>query len=120
MRKLAICAAVGIMATGGFAEVLDRPSGIKIGQRMTLRPYVSLSATYDSNVNAYNSSSGDNDDVIWTVNPAFSLDYKGENWSLLLNGYYNYRAYSKNQNVNTYNQHSWRDVTPELCHIKGQ
>lgn len=110
MRKFAICATVGVMAIGGFAEMLDRPSGIKIGQRMTLRPYVSLSATYDSNVNAYNSSGGNNDDVLWTVNPAFSLDYKGENWSLLLNGYYNYRAYSKGENVNNYNQHSYGET----------
>ena len=34
------------------AEVLDRPSGIKIGERLTLRPFVSLSLTYDSNVSA--------------------------------------------------------------------
>ena len=34
------------------ADVVDRPTGFKIGERMTLRPYVSLSYTYDSNVDS--------------------------------------------------------------------
>ena len=34
------------------ADMVDRPTGFKIGERMTLRPYVSLSYTYDSNVDS--------------------------------------------------------------------
>ena len=107
MRKLTLLAASSALAACGFAEVADRPSGIKIGQRLTLRPYVSMSVSYDSNVNGRGTSGGDNDDVMWTINPGFSLNYAAENWSLLLNGYYNYHAYTKSENVNRYNQHSY-------------
>lgn len=106
-KKLSVCAAAGILATCASAEMLDRPSGIKIGQRMTLRPYVSLSATYDSNVDGSSGRSQNSGDILWTINPAFSLDYKAERWSLLLNGYYNYRAHTKNENTHHHNQHSY-------------
>ena len=85
MRKLTMFAVAAALAGSGFAEVLDRPTGIKIGQRLTLKPYVSLSVAYDSNVNASQSSGGSKGDVLWRVNPGFNLDYKAENWSLLLN-----------------------------------
>lgn len=110
MRKLTLLAVSSVLAASGFAEVLDRPTGIKIGQRLTLKPYVSMSASYDSNVNGRGSSGGDNDDIMWTVSPGFSLNYAAENWSLLLNGYYNYHAYTKGENVNRYNQHSYGET----------
>ena len=50
--SLALLLAGAFSCQSAFAEVLDRPTGIKIGERMTLRPYVSLSLTYDSNVRA--------------------------------------------------------------------
>ena len=110
MRKLTLLAFTAAFAASGMAEVVDRPTGIKIGQRMTLRPYVSLSATYDSNVHGSQSGSGSKGDVMWTVNPGFNLDYKAENWSLLLNAYYNYHAYTKSENVSRYNQHSYGET----------
>ena len=89
------------------AEVLDRPSGIKIGERLTLRPYVSMSFTYDSNVRA---KSGDviqdGGDCLWTISPTLGLTYNGESWSLLLSGYYNYRQYLKSENQE-YNSHNY-------------
>ena len=48
MRKLTVLSLVAVMAAVASADVLDRPTGIKIGQRMTLRPYVSMSVSYDS------------------------------------------------------------------------
>ena len=110
MRKLTLLAVSSVLAASGFAEVLDRPTGIKIGQRLTLSPYVSMSASYDSNVNGRGSSGGDNDDIMWTVTPGFRLNYAAENWSLLLNGYYNYHAYTKSENVSRYNQHSYGET----------
>jgi len=93
-----------LLASIAQAGVLDRPEGIKIGQRMTLRPYVAVSASYDSNV----SSRHDNNDgdVMWTVSPGLGIAYDAENWSLLLSGYYNYRAYCKSEN-SAYNGHSY-------------
>ena len=104
---LAISAAC-LCAFAATGETLDRPSGIKIGQRMTLRPYVSLSATYDSNVGgrSYHARS----DVMWRVNPGFTLNYNHENWSLNLAGYYSYNAYSKSQNSNRHNQHTYGET----------
>jgi len=86
------------------AGVLDRPEGIKVGQRMTLRPYVSLSVSYDSNVRS--SHANVVDDVMWTISPGLGLSYNAENWALLLSGYYNYRQYTKSENSD-YNQHSY-------------
>ena len=77
------------------AEVLDRPSGFKIGERLTLRPYVTTSITYDSNVNSRHSTESDDRDFLWTVSPSLWLHYNGESWSAILSGFYNYRQYFK-------------------------
>ena len=91
-------------ALSASAALADRPSGIKIGQRMTLRPYVSFSATYDSNPR---SRSDDADgDVFWTISPTLGLSYDADTWSLLLNAYYNYHAYFKSENSDQ-NRHSY-------------
>lgn len=110
MRKLAVLAVAGVMAAGAYAEIVDRPTGIKIGQRMTLRPYVSLSVSWDSNVAGTHSNSRNDGDVLWTVNPGLSLDYRADTWSLLLTGYYNYHAYMKHENSNTHNHHTYGET----------
>ena len=101
-----ICALAALVAD---AEVLDRPSGIKIGERLTLRPYVSMSITYDSNVDANTqgtSFSGKKDDFLWTISPALWLHYNAETWSVILSGFYNYRQYFDHSHQN-YNQHNF-------------
>ncbi len=105
--KLSLLGAAALLASLATAEVMDRPGGFKIGQRMTLKPYVSFSATYDSNVTgSHDGGVGETDDVMWTVNPGLNLEYKAENWALLLNVYYNYHAYTQHRS-NDYNQHSY-------------
>ena len=77
------------------ADVVDRPSGFKIGERMTLRPYVSLSYTYDSNVDsAKHAKSGST----WVVNPGLGAEYKGDNWELAGRAWYRYHAYNRYSN----------------------
>jgi hypothetical protein len=49
---LTILSAAAMLVLPLRAETMDRPGGFKIGQRMTLRPYVGLSYTLDSNVAA--------------------------------------------------------------------
>ena len=93
-----------VLCLNASAEVLDRNDGFKIGQRMTLRPYVSFSMTYDSNVNSRHG--GSNADMLWMISPGLSLSYNAESWSLLLSGYYNYTAYSKSENSDL-NSHSY-------------
>ena len=103
---MAFCLALVSMARG---EVLDRPSGIKIGERLTFRPYASMSFTYDSNPRSRSGSTafkGKYGDCLWMIAPAFSLSYNAEYWSLLLDGYYNYRRYFKKENER-YNSHNY-------------
>lgn len=108
---IALAAILGAFSclTAG-AEVLDRSAGFKIGERMTLRPYVSMSITYDSNVDAGSSSaSSKKDDFLWTISPGLSIDYNAESWALLLSGYYNYRQYFDGSHQN-YNNHSFGET----------
>jgi len=104
ISKFLVLISLGAAVATARAEVLDRPEGIKIGQRMTLRPYVSMSASYDSNVRS--SHEHESDDVMWTISPGLGLSYNAENWSLLANGYYSYRDYCKSENSD-YDQHSY-------------
>lgn len=74
------------------AEYMDRPAGIRFGERMTVKPYVSLSTMFDSNVDACN---GGEDDVVWVVNPGIGFEYLDESWQLSANAYYQYNAYTR-------------------------
>ena len=106
--KLMVLGAAALLSSFATAEMMDRPGGIKIGQRMTLKPYVSVSASYDSNVSgSHSGGSGKTDDIMWTINPGLNLEYKAEDWALLLNAYYNYHAYCQKRNSSDYNQHSY-------------
>lgn len=107
-RVLLVLVFATFVCLTGVAEVLDRPSGIKIGERMTLRPYVSTSITYDSNVDANSgrSTHSDKDDFLWTISPSLWLHYDAENWSAILSGFYNYRQYFKRCHRN-YNRHEY-------------
>ena len=97
------------------ADVIDRPSGIKIGERMTLRPYVSLSYTYDSNVD---STKHAKDGSSWVVNPGLGAEYKGENWEIAGRAWYRYHAYnnySRQLNTSSYGEtltFKWADSLP--------
>ena len=74
-KKLSVVAtslAFTVTALTASADVVDRPSGFKIGEHMTLRPYVSLSYTYDSNVDQTKHSK---DGSTWVVNPGLAAEY---------------------------------------------
>ena len=109
MSKTSLVFAVAlVLGQASVAEVLDRQSGIKIGERLTLRPYVTSSITYDSNVDANSgrATKSDKDDFLWTISPSLWLHYNGENWSTILSGFYNYRQYFKRCHRN-YNRHEY-------------
>ena len=103
-NRLSFFALAAVAAVSASAEVMDRPVGIRIGQRMTLKPYLSFSASYNSNV-AGNADGAE--DVTWTVNPGLTLDYLGEQLKLTGNVWYQYNAYSKSANSSDYNYHSY-------------
>lgn len=102
-------AALALAATAGE---LDRPQGYKIGQRLTLRPYVSMSYTYDSNVD---SSKKSHHGSSWTVNPGIGVDYIADNWSIVGDAFYRYHAYnnySSQLNSSSYGENltfNWRN-----------
>ena len=102
-KKMALLGGV-TLCLPAFAEVLDRNDGLRIGQRMTLRPYVTASVSYDSNPKSQHDD--EDPDALWTISPGLSLAYNADSWSLLLSGYYNYRTYTRSTNQG-YNQHSY-------------
>ena len=108
LRYLSVLPFCVVVCATAQAEVLDRPTGIKIGERLTLRPYVSMSFTYDSNPRTKSGGQafGSEGDCMWTIAPMLSLAYNAENWSLLMGGYYNYRHYFKEENKH-YNSHNY-------------
>ena len=103
LHLLAFACACSVLAAD--AEVLDRPSGVKIGERLTLRPFVSMSVTYDSNVNPH-SDIDKEDDFLWTISPSLWLHYNAETWSVILSGFYNYRQYFDSSH-DYYNRHNF-------------
>ncbi len=112
--SLSLCASA--LAAAAVAGDYDRPQGFKIGDRLTLTPYVSLSYTYDSNVDsAKHSKSGSN----WSVNPGLGLSYVGENWGLTGTAWYQYHAYNRytsQLNESSYGEQlafDWRDSRPD-------
>lgn len=97
--------AVGLAAG---AETLERREGLKIGERLTLRPYVTMSATYDSNVGASGSHPDMHKrrDFFWSISPSLWLHYNAETWSIILSGFYTYHQYFKNENRG-YDSHNY-------------
>ena len=83
---LAACAA----ALSASADLIDRPGGIHLTQRLTLRPYASLSYTYDSNIDSDRSDRGGS---TWIASPGIDLDYSAENWNAVARAWYQYHAY---------------------------
>lgn len=106
--KLTLVSACLVVGQVASADVLDRPQGFKIGDRLTLRPYITSAVTYDSNVdgNGGRKTNSDKDDFLWTISPSLWLHYNAENWSTIVTGFYNYRQYFKREHRN-YNRHEF-------------
>jgi len=99
-KTLFILSAVAAFAAQ--AEILDRPTGFKIGERMTIRPYVSLYYTWDSNVDSSNQQGSYSS---FNISPGLTFTYKADNWNVMGGAYYQYHAYTENaQNLD---QSSW-------------
>lgn len=92
---VATCGVASLAAQAGFLTddggMAD--SGIKIGDRLTLHPYVSFRYTYDSNVDSGKENSHSSS---WSINPGLTLDFNNEGKSIKINGavYYNGSIYS--------------------------
>lgn len=115
--KTSLIATTLVLAGAFVAQAgdLERARGIKVGQKLTLNPYVSLSYTYDSNPDTYRKSDpGSN----WEVQPGLNLIYADDNWSLAGGAWYSYHAYNKypdQRNSSSYGERlnfKWADSLP--------
>ena len=91
-RKLIVSAIAAASAVAATAADEDHKPGIRISDRLTLRPYVSMAYTFDSNVD---SSRHGNSGSSWTVSPVLNAAYKSD--ELLIDGgvFYTYHAYNR-------------------------
>ncbi len=86
-----VCSADGI-AKGNGSEA-NRPQGfIFDGGKLTIKPYVALSYTYDSNIDTTRKTDSDS---IFTVNPGANFEWNHDRWSLTGGAWYRYNAYCK-------------------------
>lgn len=93
MKTQHILSALAVVAaTGAFAEVEREPGVRLLNNRLTLRPYLSFSYTYDSNIDSSKHSKSGSQ---WIVNPAVDLAYAGDNWKLDGSVWYQYHAYNR-------------------------
>lgn len=104
MKKLLLVPAL-LVAGIALADdgIVDRPTGIKFN-RLTLRPYVSFSYSFDSNPDS--GKKGAANASYWTANPGLGLDFQGDNWKISGNVYYLYHAFSSGQD-SSLNNHSY-------------
>lgn len=94
-KKILVFAAVAMSSAVTMAgeSVADKPTGFRFfNNHLTIKPYVSLSYTYDSNIDTSKHAS---DDSIFMVSPGVDFEWKGDRWSLVGSLWYRYNAYCK-------------------------
>ncbi len=86
-----VAAVMAASAATAGGSVADKPMGFRFfNNHLTVKPYVSLSYTYDSNIDTTKHSV---DDSIFMVSPGVDFVWKGERWSLTGSLFYQYNAY---------------------------
>ena len=84
-------------------SVADKPQGFRFfNQHLTIKPYVSLSYTYDSNVDTSRHAEGDS---IFCIQPGADFEWKGERWALVGSLWYRRNAYC--EYANEMGENSW-------------
>ena len=94
-KKILAFATVAMSSALAMAgeSIADKPTGFRFfNNHLTIKPYVSLSYTYDSNIDTAKHASGDS---IFMVSPGVDFDWKGDRWSLVGSLWYRYNAYCK-------------------------
>ena len=86
------CLAINTFAAGGSEA--DKPQGFRFfNQHLTVKPYVAVSYTYDSNFDTTRKSEGDS---IFCLNPGVDFVWLADRWSLAGNVWYRWNSYAKN------------------------
>ena len=78
---LALVASVSLAQQGVTTPQKEsRPTGFRFfNNHLTIKPYVSLTYTYDSNIDT---SRHADDDSIFAVSPGAEFEWRGEKWAL--------------------------------------
>ena len=81
MKKSYLMVAVAVSASAvAMAEDINREGHLRyLDNRLTLRPYLSMSYTYDSNVDSSKHSKSGSQ---WIVNPSLQATYLDDNWKV--------------------------------------
>ena len=96
LTGLAIATFSVIPALFAGESVADKPQGFRFfNQHLTIKPYVSLSYTYDSNVDTSRHAEGDS---IFCIQPGADFEWKGERWALVGSLWYRRNAYCEYSN----------------------
>lgn len=113
MKSISAVSVLAALSATLVASGADGERGFKVNDRMTLRPYVSLSYTYDSNTDSGKHSKSSSS---WVIDPGLDFDYKADNWSLNGAVFYQYHAYNRygsELNSSSYGESlsfDWRDT----------
>ena len=84
-------------------SVADKPQGFRFfNQHLTIKPYVALSYTYDSNVDTTRHAESDS---IFCIQPGADFEWKGERWALVGSLWYRRNAYC--EYANEMGENSW-------------
>ena len=89
---LALVASVSFAQQGVTTPQKEsRPTGFRFfNNHLTIKPYVSLTYTYDSNIDTARHAE---DDSIFAVTPGATFEWRGEKWALTGSLWYRYRYY---------------------------
>jgi len=120
MVAIAAAASVGFAQeaeSAGNGTAANKPLGFRfLNNRLTIKPYVSLSYTYDSNIDTTRHSS---DDSIFCVQPGADFTWRGDRWELGGTLWYRYNAYcdySDELGENSFGEslnYKWTNVSEE-------
>lgn len=107
----------GSMDDKGTGSEASKPHGFRFfNNHLTIKPYVALTYTYDSNVDTSHHSV---DDSIIGVNPGATFTWRGDRWELAGSLWYRYNAYcdySDTLGENSYGEtlaYQWSNVGEE-------
>jgi len=96
LTGLAIATFSVIPALFAGESVADKPQGFRFfNQHLTIKPYVSLSYTFDSNVDTTHKAESDS---IFCVQPGADFEWKGDTWALVGSIWYRRNAYCEYAN----------------------
>lgn len=88
MQKAVLLLAV-VLPLGALSQ--NRSDGLRFGN-FKISPYVSIDASYDSNIRL---QVEEQDDIIYRLNPGLDADYRGTDWGINGNAWYAYDLYQK-------------------------